>query len=451
MKPFGRSLGRCILWAAVLAARPQFLPAQCPQTPLLATLANPTQAAQGNFGYPVAVSGNRAIVGNRFANPAGQPPLAGSAHLLNARTGELIANLTSPTPYANGFYGWTVGISGDLAMVFVRDSDDFDGRISPGIIHVYNAANGALVRSLVAPDAGDFDNFGQSMATSGNLIVAGAADNNIDGLFDVGNAHVFDLTTGALVSSLANPSPEQSDYFANAVGIDAGRVIASATRDEVGRDNHPGQVYIFDAATGNLLRELTNPAPALDQFGIAVAISGDLALVGAAEEIDNSTGLAGAVHVFNAATGEHLRTIACPPTADGQKTFGSSLAIQGRAAVLGLSGYSPTINAIAVGAVYVFDATTGELKSTIQNPTPADGDQFGASVGIDLDVIVAGAPSDKPVDPGFRSGTAYSFECLRLLPIRLLGHLLGEAVLPPAEADLNRDGAIDVADLIQAI
>jgi len=45
------------------------------------------------------------------------------------------------------------------------------------------------------------------------------------------------------------------------------------------------------------------------------------------------------------------------------------------------------------GSAYVFDATTGGLLRTLNNPTPAASDYFGNSVAVSGNTVVVGAYS----------------------------------------------------------
>ena len=95
----------------------------------------------------------------------------------------------------------------------------------------------------------------------------------------------------------------------------------------------------------------------------------------------------GAAYVFDATTGNLLFTLANPHPVPGDR-FGSSVAISGNTIIVGTPDYY--VAKQYVGAVYIFDASTGNLILTLANPTPTYGDQFGCSVAIAGSTVVVG-------------------------------------------------------------
>src|SRR5678815_2658921 len=84
-----------------------------------------------------------------------------------------------------------------------------------------------------------------------------------------------------LSGTLVSPAPTASDLFGESVSLSNGLALVGATLDE-GSVTDSGRAYIYDAASGALLRTLENPTPVLnDFFGQTVSLSGNLALVGA--------------------------------------------------------------------------------------------------------------------------------------------------------------------------
>src|SRR5207245_2111266 len=86
------------------------------------------------------------------------------------------------------------------------------------------------------------------------------------------------------------------------------------------------------------------------------------------------------------------------PNADGR--FGSAVAIAGGAAVIG-APFDDT-GAADAGIAYLFDAASGALLATFENPTPAAGDQFGASLAAGGNLVVVGSWLDDTPAPNAR-------------------------------------------------
>jgi hypothetical protein len=144
------------------------------------------------------------------------------------------------------------------------------------------------------------------------------------------------------------------------------------------------------------------------EFGGAVSVSGDVAVVGSWGDSDNT----GAAYVFMKSSGGLPKV---PQTAkltasDGQSGngFGFSVSISGNTIVVGAIGVAGS-----PGKAYVFvEPPTGwtDMTETAQL-TASDGqanDEFGASVGISGSTIVVGAPHHT-VNANSYEGAAYVF------------------------------------------
>ncbi len=384
----------------------------CPPNSLLATLNNPAPAPSDNFGISVAISGNLAIVGSWDADPGGVTD-AGSAYVFDATAGGLVSTLNESAPATSDWFGYSVAISGNLAVVGAIGDDP--GAVScAGTAYVFNAATGASVTTLNNPAPAANDSFGASVAISGNLAVVGTPYDDPGGVTDAGTAYVFNATSGALVATLNKPTPTVGDEFGWAVGISGNLAVVGARWDDPGGVSNAGAAYVFNAATGALVATLSNPTPTADDlFGASVAISGNLAVVGAPQDDPGGVSGAGTAYVFDATTGAMIATLSNPAPAMSD-FFGRSVAISGNNALVGADGDDPG-GMTNAGTAYVFDATTGALAATLNNPAPTAGDQFGWTVGISGTVAVIGALYD---DPGgvTDAGSAYAFTCASLVP-----------------------------------
>lgn len=237
--------------------------------------------------------------------------------------------------------------------------------------------------------AQDYSEFGTSVASDGNLVVAGAPYSYVDGEH-CGGAYVYDATTGNSLVTLKDPTLTGSASFGSSVAVSGNTVVVGAPWCDRGASN-AGAAYIFDATTGNLLHTLDNPTPASgDEFGHSVAVSGNTVVIGAWLDDTGATN-AGSVYVYDATTGNLLRTINNPTPAD-YEDFGNSVAVWGSTLVVG--AYQDSTGALYTGSAYIYDATTGTLLHTLNNPTPESGDRFGCSVAVSGNMVVVGAKWD---------------------------------------------------------
>src|SRR5262245_59528396 len=88
-------------------------------------------------------------------------------------------------------------------------------------------------------------------------------------------AHAVPLDLGL---GIVNPSPDNNDIFGTALAISDGKALIGSPGDAT-TGSGSGRAYLYDTATGALLSTLENPTPAAnDQFGGAVGLSGNVAV-----------------------------------------------------------------------------------------------------------------------------------------------------------------------------
>ncbi len=207
---------------------------------------------------------------------------------------------------------------------------------------------------------------------------------------------------------------DAEDHFGNAVAI-SGDVLV------VGRNNanepvEEGAAYVFERDEDGVWVEVAILSDAdpdeRDSFAHSVAVDGDLIVVGA--RVDNErTVEGGAAHVFERQlSGEWSPAEKLFGSgAVGNALFGSAVAISGETVVVGTRYYDDLGE--EAGAAWVFERTgTGtwlEVTKLIASDGK-EGDFFGAALAIDGDTLVVGASGVDDQGPG--SGAAYVFERL---------------------------------------
>jgi len=158
-------------------------------------------AAFDFFGESVSVSGDTAVVGALFDDDAGSQ--SGSAYVFvkpaGGWAGSLTetAKLTASDAAASDFFGESVSVSGDTAVVGAR----FDGDACPSNINCHSGSAYVFTRSggiwteqakLTASDAVAGDQFGGAVTVSGGTAVVGARLDD-DAGSQSGSAYVFEL------------------------------------------------------------------------------------------------------------------------------------------------------------------------------------------------------------------------------------------------------------------
>ena len=340
----------------------------------------------------------------------------------------LIFTLDNPNPFgtsADDWFGALVDIDGNLIITSAFQEDDAGG-LTSGKAYIYNATTGALLHTLDNPNpfgTSDGDRFGYSVAISGNYAIVGANREDETGEVDSGKAYIYNATTGALVHTLDNPNAfgtSADDRFGEAVAIDGDRAIVGAFQEDDASGTSSGKAYIFNVTTGALVHTLDNPTPIFsgtnDWFGRSMDISGDRCIVSAWNE-SNAAGEfgSGKAYIFNVTTGALVHTLDNPDPfgSDFSDLFGYSLSMSGNYAIVGcVNDLDSPAGGVNSGKAYIFNVTTGDLVYTLDNPNPfgtSQSDNFGVSVSMSGNYAIVGAYQEDDAG-GLSSGKAYVFK-----------------------------------------
>ncbi len=353
------------------------------------------------FGNAVGISGQTAVVGAALHDGAKEDSDFGAVYVFDVATGQQLHKLTATDPTDGDGFGQAVAVSGKRLVVGVPQEDG-TGRDS-GAVYVYDTVTGQRVGTLIADDARAFARFGFSVGISGNTAIVSARADQAPGVLS-GAAYLFDVTTGRQLHKLTNGSATPKDDlfgFAAAVGGNAA-IVGAHFDDDLG--SNAGAAYVYETATGRLMHKLTSDdGGANDFFGAAVAVDGGLAVVGAYLDDDGGQD-AGAVYVFDVATGQQLFKLTAGD-ANAADRFGWSVGINGNIAIVGAIGDDERGD--FSGAAYFFDLTTGQQLAKLKARDAANGDAFGNAVAITGGTAIIGALTD---GNGLEIGSAYLFD-----------------------------------------
>lgn len=146
------------------------------------------------FGTSVSIRGNVAIVGAPFDDEAAVSDV-GSAYVFrfNPQSGQWNqeAKLTASDGTANDEFGFSVSVSGDLAVIGARLEDDTASNSGSMYVFRFDGFDWNEEAKLTASDASSDDKFGTSVSADGDRAVAGAISGE-GGATNSGAAYVFE-------------------------------------------------------------------------------------------------------------------------------------------------------------------------------------------------------------------------------------------------------------------
>jgi hypothetical protein len=394
-----------------------------PQQSLAATELTASDGVAGNaLGISVAISGNTIVVGEDCLRIGGNPncdtnhqgvvyvyqkPINGWQSMVET------AELTPSDGNVGDEFGNSVAVSGNVIVVGAGN----------GRVYVFVKPAGGwknMTETAQLTDGVGGDGFGDVVAIDKNTIVVGAPGATINGNQGQGALFVFVkpltgwATTSVFDAELTASDGSFQDLFGISAAVSGDTIVVGAPfhNDQTG----PGEAYVFEkplagwtSATQTATLTRSNQGP-FDEFGFAVAVSGNTIVVGASQAVGVNNGQ-GVVDVFvKPSKGWVDRTETAELVAPiSVQHFGFSVATKGRNVVVGT--FSPN-NVIFE---YAKPATGGWKSTSHPAATLSAGAKtsfFGFSVGMTSSptssTIVAGAPYQS-VKRHVDQGAAYVF------------------------------------------
>ena len=398
-----------------------------------------------SFGYAVDLSQDIMVIGAIWDNDNGTQ--SGSVYIyeLDPRSPEqwvFKQKLLASDGDSENHFGSAVAIEADVAVIgaFGHFHSDESGSGSAYVFR-YDGSVWTEEQELLASDGAVPDNFGGSVAISGDVAVIGASFDDDNGP-NAGAAYIFrfdpDTSQWVEEQKLLASDGTEGDFFGTGVAIFGEVALVGADgHDDAAESAGAAYVFRYDAQTSRWVEEqklLASDGTELDRFGDSVSISGDIALIGARDDGP------GSAYVFrlDPKTSQWLqeqKLLASDPT--GADQFGKSVAIDGtpgnETAVVG--AWSSDAGGPSSGAAYIyrFDTNASEWIEQAQVlPEPnAWSNFFGYSVAIDNETAVIGAHGENQ-----QRGAAYVFDV---------------ALNCNCPHDLDADGSVSVSDLLSLL
>jgi FG-GAP repeat len=366
-------------------------------------------AAGDHFGASVAITGETVVVGARDDDGAAGSD-QGSAYVF-VRSGVVWnqqQKLEASDAGAGDQFGFSVAITGETVVVGARFDDGAAGS-DQGSAYVFVRSGGvwSQQQKLEASDAAAFDNLGDSVGISGETVVVGASQDDGAAGSAQGSAYVFVRSAGVWSQQQKLEASDAAvvDQFGFSVGISGETVVVGALADDGAAGSNQGSAYVFVRSGGVWSQQQkleASDAAADDVFGASVGISGETVVVGALADDGAAGSNQGSAYVFVRSGGvwSQQQKLEASDAGAGDQ-FGFSVRISGETFVVG----APQDDS-AQGSAYVFVRSGGvwSQQQKLEASDAAANDNFGASVGIGGETVVVGALGD-----GDSQGSTYVF------------------------------------------
>ena len=380
------------------------------------TLAPNGMSAQDLAGFSVAQEGNRAVLGNRFAD-VGAVQDQGSATVFEriGGTWQETATLVASDGAAFDEFGWELTLQGDVIVIGAPEDDDAGFGSGSAYVFVYDGSSWTQTQKLVPTSHSFGDVFGVDLDLDGNRLVVGSCQKTSFDTFGFGTGVVTvfeDQGAGFVeVASLTASDARDGSFFGNSVELeDTTLMIGSEGDDDVAPN--AGAAYWFELEGGSWIeKQQFRPGTTVagDFFARRTALDGTRFVAGAETRTVGGASSAGVAFVFEFDTTSDQwleAAVLQGPAAVANAHFGASCEVDGDLIVVGAPG--PEDVTQTAGSLSVFDASLGYAEvATFVAPATSPGDAFGRSIAADGSVWLASAPAS----PG--GGAAFLYDLRR--------------------------------------
>jgi WD40 repeat protein len=220
------------------------------------------------FGSAVAISGNTALIGAMSKSDNGLG--SGAAYLFDISTGKQTGKLIPSDAAEEDLFGGSVAISDNIAIVGAWKKDGAAG--NSGAAYLFDTLTGNQIAKLLPNSGEDYSSFGFSVGISGDRAIVGTNSRT---------AYLFDITSGEQIAKLSYTGDSGSDHFGTSVGISGNVAIVGAYGDEDQGYNTGSAYLFNAKTGEQIDKLYADDAAAGGEFGFSVAINGDKVVVGA--------------------------------------------------------------------------------------------------------------------------------------------------------------------------
>ncbi|ANM31447.1 hypothetical protein ABI59_20530 [Acidobacteria bacterium Mor1] len=358
-----------------------------------------------NFGDCVDIDGALMVVGAPFQDPGGVDA-QGAVYVFESDGiggWNEIKKIVAPDGVAFDQLGTDVAISGDTIAAGATGVDGPSG-FSEGAAYIFRRDEGGvnnwgMVRKVVASTVVDaIADYGAAVDLQGDTLVVGArtAYSSANGGAFIYGKDVGGTDNWGIVQDLVDDVFDSNASFGVDVAVDGDVLVVGAENlDEVqGTFNNEGGIYIFTRSGGTWTQSaklFASDSEDNARYGSAVAISGDVIVVGASGT-DGPGFSAGTVYVIEKTgpgDGDWAETeVLFADVRNSSDSFGRHVSVLGDTLVVGASGVDN------MGKGFRFDRSGNDwsLTTTYTASDGISGDNLGVGSAMAPGVIALGAP-----------------------------------------------------------
>jgi len=207
-------------------------------------------AATDQFGGSVALDGDTAMIGAHVDDDNALTD-SGSIYVFTRTAGVWAQStkLHASDPAAGDYFGVSVAINGDTAMIGASADDD-NALNASGSVYVFTRTAGVWTQStkLHASDPAADDYFGVSVSIDGDTAMIGASSDDDNAVTDSGSVYIFMQTAGSWTQStkLYASDPAAADQFGRSIAISGDTAFVGADADDDNTFADSGSAYLFD-------------------------------------------------------------------------------------------------------------------------------------------------------------------------------------------------------------
>ncbi|MEA3450970.1 MAG: T9SS type A sorting domain-containing protein, partial [Bacteroidota bacterium] len=299
-------------------------------------------------------------------------------------------------------FGYSVAVSGNYAIVGAHHINSYSDESGFAYIYKKNGNTWEQVKILSPSDGAEDDEFGWSVDIYGEYAIVGAYKNSDDGDYS-GSVYIFYKNNGGVdnwgqLHKFTASDADTRDYFGCDVAIADKWAIVGAYGDASGSAylyERTNETWSFDS------KIYSTTALTYNSFGKSVDIDGDFAIMRKKNDVVS-------IYEYDAGAWNEMQELVADDDNPSQNEyFGISVSIENGYAVVGAYHTSWSD---CKGAAYVFYNNSGtwiQQAKLVANDV-ADGDNFGRSVAISGDTVVVGSPRND--FNGTTSGSVYVFK-----------------------------------------